>query len=291
MPDKLIKGISIKSKIRFTYVDVTVSAKALEARHLSGPTAGMVLAEALAAAALLSSDTSSEDESVSMQIKVSGPLGGLVVEAMNSGGLRGYTNVKVINELDGYNTINSSAALGEQGSASIIKSLPGKVLNQAQFDINPPSIRTILARFFNHSMQIPTAAEINVVSDTSGLISARGITAERMPDGDHDVFIRILERFEDGSVKQHLNNSPDLQSLARVLELNDISEKIQRSLLFACRCSRNKAEQILTTLPDNELLEMINDGKSHVIHCHMCGEDYSIPPEIIKKLLADKKTS
>ncbi len=93
--DARIKFFSNQARIRFTLAKVTMAAKALEARHLCGPTASLALAEGLAAVALMSQDTGTPDEAVLLRLSVSGPIGGVTVEATGAGTLRGYTNTKL----------------------------------------------------------------------------------------------------------------------------------------------------------------------------------------------------
>ena len=290
MSDALINAIAMKDKIRFIYADVTIAAKALEARHLAGPTAGMVLAEGLTAVALLSCDASREEESVTLQLKTSGPVTGLLVEAFANGDMRGYTSVKIMNDLDIAPDITTQQALGKNITGQIVKSIPGKTLNQARIAVETPSIKTIVAKFFNHSMQTPTAVEIHARSDAGGIISARGIIAERMPDGNPAAFLRVLEAFDDGSVQEHLTKSGALQRFEDVFKINNIAERESRHLQFRCRCSRQKAETSLITLSTDDLKSMLNDGQPHSVHCHMCGEDYSINTDTLKQIMDSQQS-
>ncbi len=98
--DSRAAAFSPAAKIRLVLVEVTDSARELERSHLCGPTAGMIQAEALAGVALLGSELAAVAETVTMRLKVSGPVGGVLVEAGADGSLRGYTNVKVMNDLD-----------------------------------------------------------------------------------------------------------------------------------------------------------------------------------------------
>ena len=59
--DQFVYGYSKSKGISLTYVDVTEAAKKLEQKHLSGPTAGRFLAEALASVAVLSADLGDKD--------------------------------------------------------------------------------------------------------------------------------------------------------------------------------------------------------------------------------------
>ena len=91
--DAMSIGYSPGTRIQLVLVDVAEAARALEQCHLNGPTASLVLAEALAGVALLGADLTRPEETVTLRMRVSGPVQGVLVEAAQDGGLRGYTNV------------------------------------------------------------------------------------------------------------------------------------------------------------------------------------------------------
>lgn len=281
--DMLIKALSPATKIRVTCADVTLAAKALEARHLAGPTAGAALAEGLVAAALLTADCE-PDEAVTLQIKASGPLKGLVADARGTGDLRGYTHVKVMNDLDGRTEISAAAAFGESGGAHITRTLPGRILSQAPLRLTPPTPRLALARYLNLSLQVPAGAEIAVRSSPGGLVHARGLLAERMPDGSPDAFARVLERFESGAIRDGLGERLEPGRLAALTGLSDLAVRETRPLRFHCPCSPERVQAMLEALPAVELAGMAATGEAQSVVCHMCGRTHEVPAAVFAEL-------
>jgi len=284
MKDCLRSGISDAARIRFTSAEVTTAAKALEARHLCGPTSGKVLAEGLAAVALLSADASAEDEAVYIRVKVDGPVGGLLAEATGGGHLRGFPNIKVLNELDEEPEIDTRRALGKAGSAQVIRSLPGKILNQAELRVAPPDASKVVARFFYESIQIPAAVEVYVKSDSAGVLIARSLVAEKMPDATTDEFVRVLEAFNSGQIRSRLAETANLHDIGSGLGIRDLRHRGTRELQFRCRCSRQKVEEAIATLPQSDIDEMLSDDRPHSVTCHMCASDYRLTCAEIRDL-------
>jgi len=275
--DRLEKAIAPGALIRFTFAETTMASKALEARHLCGPVAAMALGEAVTAVALLAADTAGDEDALMLRMNVSGPLGGLLVEATGDGGLRGFTNRKVLGELDGSLPVDTAAAWGRTGSVQVVTSRPGKILNQAVFNANPPLMRHVLARYFNYSMQVPTACAVCVEADGGGLITARGLLAQRMVDSDVDAFVSVLEHFEDGSVAAGLSGPAPHGGAAAFADLfafPEIKVRETKPLMFKCRCSRERTLAVLETLSREELEERITEGGGQDITCHMCGQTY-----------------
>ena len=286
--DLLTEAVCRTSHIRLVFVDTTDSARTLEQRHLCGPTAGLVLAETLAGAALLTADLSEPEEAISLRMDVDGPIKGVLAEGSADGGLRGYTHVKILNEFDERDEVESVEALGTQGRAQIIRSAPGRVINQATVDTRPPSVADMLNQYFNLSLQTPTSVSVCAVSYDSYLGMARGVMAQCMPDGDWAAYQRIQRLFADGTIAENLEGAPGLSSLMDLFALPAPVIHEPRKLHFACRCSQARAEHILTSLSLPELQEMRSHNKPQQIFCHMCGEGYPIPIEALNRLIAAK---
>ena len=85
MKDCREEWFDAEKKVAVTIVDVTSAAQELARGHLAGPTAAHYLTEALASVALLGGEMSEKDETVFLQAKCSGPLGGYNVECTAAG--------------------------------------------------------------------------------------------------------------------------------------------------------------------------------------------------------------
>ena len=288
--DKLVKGYSPSAAIRFSFVDATIAAKTLEERHLCGPTAATVMSETVAGAALLTADTTYEDECVSLRLVVDGPLKGVLIEASASGGLRGYPTIKLLNDLDSDGKIDTAPALGAHGKAQIIRSTSKSVLFRASIPVDPPDVRVALARYYNNSMQTPTAVELFADTDEGYLSASKGITAERMPDGDSDAFVRVVELFDKGNVKEHLQTAQSLSDFAELFDLPDLEEQESKDLRFECRCSLERVTASLQVLEAHELESMIRNNESQEVYCHMCGKGYEVKPDQLSDVLKAKQS-
>lgn len=284
--DLLTEAICRQTHIRVRYVDTTDSARVLEQRHLCGPTAGLVLAETLAGTALLSADLSAPEETISLRLDVDGPVKGVLAEASADGSLRGYTQVKILNDFDEREEVESIEALGERGRAQIIRSLPGKLVSQASVESSPPCVADLLSQYFNLSLQTPTSLSVCAVSYDGYLGLARGVMAQCMPDGDWSRYQQIQRLFADGTMGENLEGAPSLCALADLFDLPELEVQVPRKLFFGCRCSAERAESTLSTLSLDDLLEMRSSDKPQQIYCHMCGEGYPVLLETLNRTIA-----
>lgn len=265
-----------------------MTAKALEARHLSGPVAAAVLAEALAGVALLLADASTAEEAWMLRLHVAGPLEGLLVEGTGAGKLRGFTNRKILNDLDGVLPMDTAPALGASGNVQIVSTLPGRILSQAVLQVNPPLLRYVLARYFNQSQQVPTGCRICVEADDGGLLSARALLIQRMEDSDQDVFIRMLEHLEQGQPDRFLRQRgwplAVAEPLAAVLGVDALQVREESPLGFGCRCTKAKVLGVLGALSLEELDDLIGSEASQDVTCHMCGQTYTADPTDLREV-------
>ena len=271
-------------------VDVTMTAKALEARHLCGPVAAVVLAEALAGVALLAADAGAADEAWMLRMNVNGAITGVLVEATGAGQLRGFTNLKTLGDLDAVLPIDSAAALGDAGSVQVVSTLPGRILSQAVLNVNPPQMRYVLGRYYNHSLQVPTGCNIWVVADDGGLHSARALLVQRMEDSDQAVFIPMLECLEKGKVdalmRERVWSQDILKRMHVVLGCDALVVRETKPLSFGCRCSKEKVLGVLKSLSQDEVDRMIEKGQSQDVTCHMCGHTYTADSDDLRTVRA-----
>lgn len=278
-------AFSVASKISVTAVEVTDSARELEQSHLCGPTAALVQAEALAGVALLGAEMVQADETISLRLRVSGPLGGVLVENAADGSLRGYTHTKVMNDLDEAEELDTSVALGDLAEVQVIRSTSGKILSSASIDIHPASVSAAVEAFYRQSLQRQVAIQTHAQSYGEFIEAARGVMVECLPDGDQAVFSRIRALFEDMTVLECLESAASLETVCETLGLTDCYFFDPKPLRFGCRCSTERIQGMLAGLPTADLSEMAAKNEPLQIYCHMCGKGYRIEHAFIQDVL------
>jgi molecular chaperone Hsp33 len=288
MTDILLKGLAREVNLRFVYVDVTQTAQELNRMHGNGRVAGNVLAEALAAAALVSADAGKPDEAYSLQLNCDGAVAGFQVEAMGAGTLRGYTRKKSLKQLDRATEPPVAKVMGGSGILNVTVSTTEKVVYSGQVDASPPEVRGTVARYYNQSLQVPTGVEVVVVSDPKQVRFARAIVAQKMPDGETEVFVKVLEAFNDGRVKKHLQDYKPEADAWSVFTGIEVETTDSRPLSFGCRCSEERALASLASLTAEEIAASIDDSGSQEVTCHMCSSVYEFDEQVLLELLIQK---
>ena len=282
-------AFSPSQKLRVIQVEVTDSARELERSHLCGPTAGLIKAEALAGVALLGMDLTEPNETVTLGMRVTGPLVGLLVETSVEGCLRGYTQVKVMNDLDAAEELDTSAAMGDQAEVQVIRSTPGKILSSASIDVNPASVSRSVEAYYKQSLQRQVWVQTSALAYGAFIDSARGLLIECLPDGDVATFQRIEELFTDGTILECLDAASSLETICSTLGLDDCTIEEVYPLRFACRCSVDRVQGMLSGLPTEDLQAVLEKAEPVQIFCHMCGKGYRVEPDFVRQVLEARR--
>lgn len=246
-----------EKKVAVTIVDVTSAAQELARGHLAGPTAAHYLTEALASVALLGGEMSEKDETVILQAKCSGPLGGYNVECTTEGTLRGYTEKKVLDGFDGLGKPKDRMVLGEQ-QIQVTRSVPGRILSQG--------ISTSLDGYLAGSLQRKACLKVEAaVSDEVEILEARGILVEDLPDAKGPMTCCKTDDLKSLAVAS--------RNILKQLGLDKAELKRTAPLRFACRCSPDRAVAMLSALSEEERKSL---PPTIDITCHMCGKTFTV---------------
>ena len=246
-----------EAKVAVTIVDVTGAAQELARGHLAGPTASHYLAEALASVALLGTEMSEEDETVILQTKCEGPLGGCNVECTAAGTLRGYTEKKVLEDFDGLGRPDDRKVLGKQ-QVQVTRSVPGRILSQG--------ISTSLDGYFAGSLQRKACLRTEVsVSDEVEILEARGVLVEDLPDAKGEMVCCRISQPKSLAVAS--------RNILKQLGLEKAELRKTTPLTFACRCSPDRAVAMLAALSEEERKTL---PPTIDITCHMCGRTFTV---------------
>ena len=256
-----------KNRVAVTFVDVKDAAQALAKGHLSGPVAATYLARALAAAALLGAEISEDDETVIVQMKCKGPLGGYNVECTAAGALRGYTEKKILDGFDGMGAFKDRDVVGDC-QIQVTRSRPGKIVSQG--------ISNSLDGYLAGSLQRKACIFLEAsVTDEVEVKEARGVMVEALPDSEWAVSLGTAALHDDFAKGKGgiLASSP--RNILGKIGLDGAELKKTAPLSFGCRCSPERAIALISSMSEEErksLPEKID------ITCHMCGRTFTVKP-------------
>lgn len=269
MADKTIKGAIVHS---------TRMINEMRANHELGPLETLILGQAYIAASLMGSTLKDKNDRVSLSIQCSGPIKGIDVETNVFGEVRGYLKKKAI-EVKNPEQIKFLSTLYGAGFLTVTKYLENAPTPYSgQIALEHGSVAEDLANYYLVSEQIPTGFKLSLDFDEhENVKGAGGIFLQALPGADPQQVIEAEKQI------QSLNSLGELFSKGETPEavIQTSFAKLEPHFLdnsrveFYCRCSKEKMQNYLKTLPAEDRTDMKENGPFPIeVRCHHCNSVY-----------------
>ncbi len=290
----LVRGLAAGGGIRIVAADTTKLVEEARARHEASPTAAAALGRALSGALLLSHVLlKNPQDRVTLRLRGSGPLGGVIAEAGLDGAVRGYvTNPDIDLPPKDDGKLDVGGALGRNGDIQVIRShAPYGEPYSSSVDLASGEIAEDIAMFLAQSEQINSAVLLGVYLEAGKVVQSGGIILQALPGAD-DAALTLLEANirAFGQLTDAMRQGSLLEILEQLcwgLELKLLT-KDALPLKFDCRCSDEKALDALAYFSPAEREQMISEDGGAEAVCHWCGEKRWMAPEAIRSISSDE---
>ena len=263
-------------------------ARAREIHHTS-PTATAALGRSLMACSMMGNQLKGEDNSLTLQIRGDGPLGGITCVSDSQGNVRGYVvhpQADVARKQEG--KLDVGAAVGE-GSLTVIKDLGMRDPYVGSIALVSGEIAEDVTAYFAESEQIPTACALGVlVQGGSGeVLTAGGYLIQLLPGAGEDAIDKVergLQRV--GYVTGHLKQGKSALELIRdVLGEFEIEVLETCPVEYRCYCSRERVVRALISMGTQEMKNLIEEQGQAEMTCQFCDRVYRFNQEELEELL------
>ena len=290
MADRIVRAISTDGMVQAAAIcsrDLTERARQI---HKTLPVATAALGRALAAASLMGNALKSDGASLTLQFKGGGPLGTVLAVSDNEGNVRGYvTNPQVDLPLRPDGKLDVGAAVGHEGTLTVIKDLHMKEPYVGTIDLLGGEIAEDIAGYFVESEQIPTACALGVLVDRDQSVkSAGGYLIQLMPGAGEDTIAKVEGGIlAAGPVSAILEQNDDPEQLLRTV-MSDFDLKILETcpVSYTCYCSRQRVERALISLGRQELEQMLSEQGGCQLTCQFCDAVYDFSADDLRGLIA-----
>lgn len=263
-------------------------ARAREIHHTS-PTATAALGRSLMACSMMGNQLKGEDNSLTLQIRGDGPLGGITCVSDSQGNVRGYVvhpQADVARKQEG--KLDVGAAVGE-GSLTVIKDLGMRDPYVGSIALVSGEIAEDVTAYFAESDQIPTACALGVlVQGGSGeVLTAGGYLIQLLPGAGEDTIDKVergLQRV--GYVTGHLKQGKSALELIRdVLGEFEIEVLETCPVEYRCYCSRERVVRALISMGTQEMKNLIEEQGQAEMTCQFCDRVYRFNQEELEEIL------
>lgn len=293
--DYIVKAMALGGSVR-VFTTVTTQTVAEAGRlHDMNPTPCAALGRVLTGIALMSQTLKTEKDTLTVQIRGDGPIGGIVAVTDAQARVRGYAyNNHFDMPLNKLGKFDIGGAVGK-GYLNVIKDIGMKEPYIGYVDLVSGEIAEDLAYYYAYSEQIPTVMNLGVLIGAEGkVLAAGGYFIQLMPQCDESVIERIEKRIKNlPSVTAMIHDGLNPEELLHALmggdkehDAEDSYEILSRCpVVYHCYCSRERMERNLLSLGRKDLAEIAQDEKGAELHCHFCNKKYHFNPQQLETML------
>lgn len=288
--DKLEKFLAYNGKINITCISTTELVEEARKIHDLSPLATATLGRCLTMVAIMGASLKSENDSITIQIKGSGPIGGITVTSNSNLKTRGYVEKPQIDlplKQDG--KLDVGSAVGNDGFLYVIKDIGLKEPYIGMSKLISGEIAEDFTNYYYISEQKNTAVALGVLVNKNGVKSAGGFIVSAMPDATEDELFILENRLKEAKpISQMLDENMSLLEIAKDIT-GDINiktlEQEEKIPKYKCDCSKEKTEKALISIGKEELEKIIKEDKKAEIVCHFCNKKYEFTEQNLKNLL------
>ena len=181
------------------------------------------------------------------------------------------------------------AAVGTDGSLTVIKDLGLKEPYIGSIGLFSGEIADDIAMYFVESEQIPTACALGVLVDRDqSVLAAGGYLIQLLPGAEEGLIDKIeagVRRV--GSVSHALSRGLDAQGLLEEV-LSDFQLEVLEThpVEYRCSCSRERVSRALISMGREELSSLIAEQGQADLSCQFCDKVYHFSKEELEGLLS-----
>lgn len=285
---KLVRYISENGGIVVCALDSTDIVQEMERIHKTSAVVSAALGRLLTGTALMGSWLKSVDDSMTVRVNGSGPVGDLVAIVEGNGTVRGYAQHPVVelpSRPDG--KLDVGAAVGNDGSLSVVKDLGMKEPYIGLVDLVSGEIAEDITSYYALSEQTPTVCALGVlVNKDLSIRKAGGYLLQLLPGATEEEIQQVEENIARiPSVTELLEKGGTADELA-MMALEGFNPNIldESTVEYKCSCSLERTEKMLISLGKNELEEILQQEPIVNVECHFCDKKYKVD---IQKLLQE----
>ena len=274
--DVLTRFVFERAAVRGALVNLTASSRAILACHPYPPALARVLAELLAASALLAS-TLKFTGSLVVQLQGDGPVRLLVVECTDALSLRATVqwDGERIAAFGPDATLAELAGGATQGRLVITLDPKGTgTIYQGIVTLEMASVAGLIEHYLATSEQL---ASRMVLVTREGV--AAGLLVQRLPEavgGGNDAWARAGARIAEIDPETLLAADVPQALVAAAFPHDDLRVFTGKPVAFRCACSRARVENALRIAGREEIESILAERGDVEVTCEFCNETYLI---------------
>lgn len=278
-------------KIRIFAAETTELVSEAQRIHHTYPIASAALGRLLTAASMMGCMLKSEKDTLTLQVRGDGPLGGILAVVNARAEVKGYVNnpqVVLPDRVPG--KLNVGGAVGA-GTLSVIMDLGLKEPYVAQTELVSGEIAEDLTAYYAISEQVPSAIALGVLVDTDGsILKAGGFILQLMPEGTDEDAARLEETIAKlPPITTMLSSDMSCEDIIFSVTggFNMLISNHAVTPRYLCDCTRGRVEKALISMGRQEMEDLIREQGTAELTCQFCDRVYNFTRPELKELLKE----
>jgi molecular chaperone Hsp33 len=293
MADYIIRASAADNQVRAFAATTRELVEHARNIHNTSPVATASLGRLLTAGAMMGIMMKGDKDLLTLQIKGTGPIGGIVVTADSNGSVKGYVhNPEVIIPASPIGKLDVAGAIGN-GMLTVIKDMGLKEPYVGQTNLISGEIAEDITYYYAVSEQLPTSVALGVLMNRDNTVRrAGGFIIQLMPFASEEVISKLEKRIgEINGITSLLDKEMTLEMILDQL-LGDFGIDFleKKTTAFECNCSKDRVEKAVISIGKKDISEMIEDRKPIEVNCHFCSKHYVFTTEELEDLLSRAKS-
>ncbi len=286
MDDYLIRATAGSGMIRAFALQTTRLTDEARRRHDLYPVASAALGRTMTVSLVLGAMIKSG--SVTVQVQGDGSLKGVLTSADSEGNVRGYVgNPYVDLPLNAKGKLPVGEAVGE-GMLHVIRDMGLKEPYRGSVPLSSGEIGDDFAYYFTASEQTPSIVGVGVLVNPDRSIQvAGGYVIQLLPGASDEIITQLEQRtplLPPVTTLLCKGKSPE-EILHHLLADFNVEIKTKMPVHFACLCTKERLEQSLIAIGEEELQTLITEDEQAELVCHFCEEHYFFSKVELEELL------
>lgn len=264
LPKDCLQRFIIKDlHVRGQWIHLDHAYTAIQSLHPYPMTIRMLVGEALAASALISSTLKYEGRTT-LQIEGPGAIKLLLAQCNHLFHLRGLAKWDEDIDLTSTPLFSGAQCLISITQVATQETYSGIV--PLEYD----NLALCLGRYFEQSEQLPT--KFYFASTHEHII---GLMLQSLPDDNltADMWQHVT-CLADTLTQPELLNIPPMALMHRLFHEEDIQWFVESPVEFHCSCSKEKSEKAVITFGEEEVMDVFNSTTTLVVNCEFCNQSY-----------------
>lgn len=286
--DEIIRATAGDGYIKMAVINARDMVEKSRQLHDLSPTATAALGRTLCAASLLGNMMKEENGSLTLRLNGGGSIGTIVAVSDSKGFVRGCVdNPSADLPLRQDGKLDVGGIVGRDGLLTVSKDIGLKEPYIGSTELVSGEIAEDVTAYLLESEQVPSACALGVLVDTDrSVLAAGGFVVQLMPGADEKL-IDVLEEniFMMDQLTTILNEDGAEQLFAQVLKGLEYHLVGSEEVGYRCPCSRERISQALSSIGNEALQEMIDEGHTIEINCSFCGKHYSFTTGDLSELI------